>query len=75
MATKQQTNIINYIVICISDFAAQFRMTQKEAFRFLSTYGGIAFLLEHYEIEHTLSPDDTIEALTHICRENGGMLA
>ena len=75
MATKQQTNIINYIVICISDFASQFDMTQKDAFHFLYTYGGISFLIEHYEIEHTLNLDDTIEALAHICRKNGGLLA
>jgi len=31
--------------------------------------------LEHYEIEHTLSLDETIETLAHICRENGGVLA
>ena len=74
MATKQQSNIINYLVICISDFAAQFSMEQKEAFRFLSTYGGISFLIEHYEIEHTLSLDETIETLAHICRQNGGVL-
>jgi len=75
MVTKQQRNMINYLVICVSDFATQFGMKPKEAFRFLSTYGGIAFLIEHYEIEHTLSLDETIEALAHICRENGGVLA
>jgi len=74
MATRQQANIINYLVICISDFATQFDMSTKEAFRFLSAYGGIAFLMEHYEIEHTLSLDETIETLAHICRENGGIL-
>jgi len=75
VATKQQSNIINYLVICVSDFAAQFGMEQKEAYRFLSAYGGIAFLIEHYEIEHTLSLDETIETLAHICSQNGGVLA
>ena len=74
MATRQQTNIINYLVICISDFATKFDMSAKETFCFLSAYGGIAFLMEHYEIEHTLSLDETIETLAHICRENGGIL-
>jgi len=74
MATKLQTNMINYLVICVSDFATQFNMDTKNAFQFLSNYGGIAFLLEHYEVEHTLSLDDTIETLAHICRENGGIL-
>lgn len=35
---------------------------------------GIAFLKEHYEIEHTLSMQDAIDDLTHICRRNGGAI-
>jgi hypothetical protein len=75
MTAKQQTNIVNYLVICISDFAAQFDIDAKEAFRYLSSYGGIAFLMEHYEVEHTLCLDETIEALVQICHKNGGILA
>ena len=74
MSTQHQTNIINYLVICISDFAERFLMNSKEAYRFLSQYGGINFLLEHYEIEHTLSLDEAIDDLETICRQNGGVL-
>ncbi|MDR0948876.1 MAG: DUF3791 domain-containing protein [Lachnospiraceae bacterium] len=40
----------------------------------MSQYGGIAFLTEHYEIEHTLSLDDAIDDLILICQKNGGVL-
>lgn len=74
MITKHQTNIINYIVICISDFAERFGISPKAAFEYLSDYGGISFLLEHYEIEHTMSMEDAIDDLERICALNGGAL-
>jgi len=74
MITKQQTNIINYLVICVNDFAERFRMNSKAAYKFLSQYGGIDFLMQHYEIEHTLSLDDAVDDLERVCRNNGGVL-
>ena len=74
MITKHQTNIINYLVICINDFAERFAMETKAAYRFLARFGGIDFLMQHYEIEHTLSLDDAIEDLEMVCRQNGGVL-
>ena len=74
MITKQQTNIINYLVICINDFAERFAMETKAAYRFLARFGGIDFLMQHYETEHTLSLDEAMEDLETICRQNGGAL-
>jgi len=74
MITKHQTNIINYLVICINDFAERFAMETKAAYRFLARFGGIDFLMQHYEIEHTLSLDEAMEDLETICRQNGGAL-
>jgi len=74
MITKHQTNIINYLVVCINDFAKRFAMDTKEAYKFLSKYGGIEFLMQHYEIEHTLSLEEAIEDLALICQKNGGKL-
>jgi hypothetical protein len=74
MITKQQISIINYIVVCINDFAERFSMNSKAAYRFLSQYGGINFLLQHYDIEHTLSLEDAIDDLEKVCRDNGGVL-
>ena len=73
MITKQQINIINYLVICINDFAERFNMDAVAAYRFLSKYGGIDFLMQHYEVEHALSLDDAVEDLELICRQNGGV--
>jgi hypothetical protein len=74
MITTKQKNIINYLVICVNDFADRAGISTSKAFRYLVDYGGIQFLTEHYDIEHTLSLDDTIDDLEHICRGNGGTL-
>jgi hypothetical protein len=74
MITRLQINIINYLVICINDFAERFGMNSKAAYQFLSKYGGIEFLMQHYDIEHTLSLDDAVDDLERVCRDNGGIL-
>jgi len=73
MTSKNQKNTINYMVICINDFAERFSMDAKTAYRFLARFGGMDFLLEHYEIEHTLSLDEVMEDLEIVCRQNGGI--
>lgn len=65
---------INYTVACVSEFADRHNMSQQEAFQYLYKYKGIEFLKENYEIEHTLSLDDTLDDLFMICRNNGGAL-
>ena len=74
MITKRQRGIINYTVICINDFAERFSITPKTAYQFLVKFGGIDFLLQHYNIEHTLSLDEALDDLETICRQNGGAL-
>jgi len=74
MTSKNQRNTVNYMVICISDFAERFSLDVKTAYRFLAQFGGIDFLLEHYEIEHTVSLDEAIDDLERVCLQNGGIL-
>jgi hypothetical protein len=71
---KAQVNLVNYIVMCISEFAERINMTDKQSYDYLSHYGGINFIIENYEIEHTLGLEDTIDDLSLICRRNGGDL-
>ena len=73
MITKQQANMINYLVICVSDFAERFAMDSKAAYRFLAKFGGIDFLVQHYDIEHTLSLDEAVDDLEMVCCQNGGI--
>ena len=68
--SKQEVKILNYIVICISEFAKQKAIKTKDAYNYLKEYKG----LECYEAEHTLSLNDAVEDLTEICKRNGGTI-
>ncbi len=63
---------INYTVACVNEFADKYRISAKDAFSYLYEYGGIAFIKDNYDIEHTLSFDDAIDDLALICKKNGG---
>ena len=73
--SEQTRNLLDYIVVCINEFAEQKQMKTKEAYLYLNEYKGIDFLKEFYDVEHTLSFDDTIADLTKICINNGGSIA
>lgn len=70
--TKEDVNILEYIVVCISEFANRYEMHMRDAYIYLSRYKGIEFLKEFYDVEHTLSFDDVLDDLNVICRKNGG---
>lgn len=70
--SKEEKNRINYIVICINEFAKQCKITSKEAYLYLKKYKGIEFLIENYEAEHTVGLDDAVDDLKQVCIKNGG---
>lgn len=74
MINKQQINIINYMVVCINEFASKLNLSSKDAFQYLNKYNGINFLKENYEIEHTPSIEDAINDIVIVCKNHGGYL-
>jgi len=68
------TNFIDWAVVCVNEFAKSKKIPPGTAFQYLLTYGGLEFIEEHYEAEHLLSIEDTIDDINHICRQNGGKL-
>lgn len=69
---KEDINILNYIVVCISEFASRYEMHMRDAYVYLSRNKGIEFLKEFYDVEHTLSFEDVLDDLAAVCRRNGG---
>ncbi|MBQ7931401.1 MAG: DUF3791 domain-containing protein [Clostridia bacterium] len=63
-----------YMVMCVNEFAARKKMDRRSSFRYLYNNKGIQYLMEHYDIEHTLPINDTIDALTIVCMQNGGTI-
>lgn len=69
-----QKKQINYSVVCVNEFAIRHSLKVKDAFQYLYKFGGIKFLKENYDIEHTLSIEDALDDLAIICRKNGGVI-
>lgn len=67
-------NKIKWTVACVGEFARYKTVDMKSSFRYLYEFGGIEFLKDHYEAEHTLSFNDAVEDLDIICKRNGGDL-
>ena len=65
-------NVIAYIVAAISEFAEIHHLSVREASNYLIRFKGIDFLTEHYDAEHLLSFDDSVQDLTQVCLNNGG---
>lgn len=72
--SKKEITILNYIIICISEFAKQKSINRVEAYNYLKEYKGLEFLKECYEAEHTVSLIDAIDDLTEVCKRNGGTI-
>ena len=65
---------VNWTVVCVNEFARRKALDAKAAFKYLYMFGGIQFLMEHYEAEHLLSFDDAVEDLGQVCQNNGGTI-
>ena len=65
---------IFFYIACIFDFAEKNNLSIKESYIYLNKYNGIQYLIDNYEIEHTLSKEDTLQALSNITIKGGGYL-
>lgn len=72
--SREQKNMIEYITMCVFLFASRFKMQITDALGYLLDFGGISYLEDEYEIEHTLPIEDTLDALQIICARNGGSI-
>jgi len=67
-------DVAEYIIALVNEFAKRFDLTDPQAFRYLKRYGAIKVFIEHYNVVHTQSFEDMVEAAAEYCRSNGGKL-
>lgn len=72
--SKAVIDKINYIVALITEFAAAHNISTQQAYEYLQKYKGLDFVERNYDVEHTLSFDNTVEDLTVYCKRMGGTL-
>lgn len=72
--TKQDFNILRFIIGVVTEFAKNYDITQKQAFNYLVRFKGMSHLNEFYNVLHTQSFEDNVEILAEVCQNNGGQL-
>lgn len=73
--SRKEKNRLEFTVALVSEFAAAYRIRQKQAFNYLNRFRGMEFLQKYYDTLHTQSFEDVIETLVMVCHRNGGQLA
>lgn len=73
--SRTERNRLEFTIALIAVYAASYRIKQKQAFNYLNRFKGMEFLQKYYDVLHTQSFEDAIEALNAVCRRNGGQLA
>lgn len=75
MEKKDIKNRIEYIVVCVSEFAKRFNLTNRQAYAYLRRFTGIDFLNEFYDVEHTQSIESAVDDLQLYCYKRGGKIS
>lgn len=75
MDKHELKNRIEYIVVCVSEFAKRFKLTNQQAYAYLRRFTGIDFLNDYYEVEHTQSIESAVDDLQKVCYNNGGRIS
>jgi len=69
MAEKMEWTLIFAV-----EFGRRFGLTLKQAFNYLSRFGGIKFVNEHYGYCHTQSFQSMVSDIAEYCHRKGGLL-
>ena len=70
----EKMNHNRYMNFIIHTFARGFKRPVQEAFLYLDEFGGLQYLYDCYDYEHTRHEIDTCLTLLNVCRKNGGQL-
>jgi len=72
---REMKNRIDYTVMIVRDFADAHSLSPRQAHSYLRRYKAMDYMEQFYDVEHTLSPSDTVDTLGIISKRNGGTLA
>ena len=72
---RETKNHIDYVVMLVRDFGSTHNLTPRQAHNYLRRYRALDYVEEFYDVEHTLSPEDTLRSLDIIAKRNGGRIA
>ena len=70
----KKSDIIEYIVALVNEFALRNNITDTQAVKYLADYGAISLCEKHYDFLHTQPFASNVSDLMTYCRRNGGKL-
>lgn len=65
---------LEYLMVFVKMFADRVGISEKQAFNYLDVHKGFAFVMDHYDVIHTLDFDYAIDDVLEVCQMNGGRL-
>lgn len=72
--SRSESNILRFIIATVTEFAKFHDISPKQAYNYLVRFRGMEHLNKFYDVLHTLSFEDNVEALTEVCHHHGGQL-
>lgn len=72
--SREETNRLKFTIALVAEFAKKFGIAQKQAYNYMQRFKGMEYLSQFYDVLHTQSFEDGIEAISIICNRNGGQL-
>jgi len=72
--SREDHNTVGYVVALINEFATTYGILPRQAYSYLKRFKGLEHLYTHYNVLHTFSFEDTVEAVSQVCRNNGGTI-
>ena len=73
--SREEHNMVGYVVALISEFAAKYQITPRQAYAYLKRFKGLEHFYRHYGVLHTQSFNDSVEVMYKVCKSNGGELS
>ncbi len=64
-----------YLIVFINEFAQQYKLTSVQAYRYLSRFKAVDFLIDQYNIAHTQGFESMVSDMAAYCRRHGGAIA
>ena len=65
-------NKAEYLIIFINEFAQRYKLTSLQAYRYLSRFKAIAFLIDQNNVAHTQGFGSMVDDMAAYCRRHGG---
>jgi hypothetical protein len=69
---KATSDKISFVTFIIGQFAAAYKMSGQNAYRYLKRYGGFDYISDCWWALHTDNPFWAVRDIYKVCRSNGG---